>query len=58
MVLKDRKNGRHLRDVDDVLPREGHPTQLFHMVAHLKKEHNSQMAFHPSYPLVDEEHFK
>ena len=61
MVLRNRQDGHHLRNLDRshmALPREGHLTQLFHMFAYLKKKHNSRMVFDPSYPLVDEERFK
>ena len=40
------------------LPGEGYLTQLFCMVAYLKKKHNSRIVFDPSYPFVDEERFK
>ena len=31
------------------LPREGHLAQVFHILAYLKKHHNSALAFDPSY---------
>ena len=35
------------------LPREGHLEAVFHMFAHLKKNHNSEMVFDPSEPDTD-----
>ena len=35
-------------------PREGHLQQLFHMFAYLKRNHNSDMVFDPSQPIIDE----
>ena len=40
------------------LPREGHLAQLFHIFAHLKKYHNTEMVFDPSDPVVDEAAFE
>ena len=40
------------------LPREGHLAQLFHMFAHLKKCHNTEMVFDPSDPAIDESLFE
>ena len=40
------------------LPREGHLAQLYHMFAHLKKYHNTEMAFDPSEPVIDEHLFQ
>ena len=34
-------------------PREGHLQQLFHMFAYLKRNHNSEMIFDPSDPVID-----
>ena len=36
------------------LPREGHLQQLFHMFHYLKRNHNSDMVFYPSDPVIDE----
>ena len=36
------------------MPREGHLDQLFHTFSHLKKYHNTDMVFDPSYPVIDE----
>ena len=36
-----------------VLPREGHLAQVLHIVAYLKKHHNSALVFYPSYPDVN-----
>jgi len=38
-------------------PREGHLEQLFHIFAHLKHHHNTEMVFDPSDPVVDETKF-
>ena len=35
------------------LPREGHLHQLYHIFAHLKRNHNSEMVFDPSDPEID-----
>ena len=35
------------------LPRKGHLQKVFHIYAHLKKRHNSQLALDPSYPEID-----
>jgi hypothetical protein len=35
------------------LPREGHLQQLYHIFAHLKRNHNSEMVFDPSDPEID-----
>ena len=35
------------------LPREGHLLQLFHMFAYLKRNHNSEMVFDPSDPVMN-----
>ena len=40
------------------LPREGHLDQVYHMFAHLKKYHNSEMVFDPSDPVIDEAIFE
>ena len=39
------------------MPREGHLEQLFHIFAHLKNYHNTEMVFDPSYPVIDESTF-
>ena len=39
------------------LPRKGHLETIFHMFAHLKKKHNSEMVFDPSDPDMDEGDF-
>ena len=39
------------------LPREGHLSQLFHIFAYLKKNHNSELVFDPSDREVDYEAF-
>ena len=36
---------------------EGHLQQLFHMFAYLKQNHNSEMIFDPSDPVIDESLF-
>ena len=38
-------------------PSEGHIQQLFHMFAYLKRNHNSEMIFDPSDPVIDESIF-
>ena len=35
------------------LPREGHLSQVFRIFAYLKKNHNSALAFGPSYPDIN-----
>jgi len=40
------------------MPREGHLAQLFHMFAHLKKYHNTEMVFDPSDPVVEMDDFQ
>ena len=40
------------------LPREGHLEQLFHIFAYLKKKHNTEMVFDPSYPVIDKAKFE
>ena len=40
------------------LPREGHLHQVLQMFAYLKKYHNTEMAFDPSDPVVDESSFE
>ena len=40
------------------LPREGNLQQIFHMFAYLKRNHNSEMIFDPSDPVVDESLFE
>ena len=39
------------------LPRKGHLETVFHMFAHLKKKHNSEMVFDPSDPTIEEGDF-
>jgi hypothetical protein len=39
------------------LPREGHLEQLFHIFAHLKGKHNTEMIFDPSAPEIEEHLF-
>ena len=39
------------------LPQEGHLHQLFHMFAHLKKYHNSELLFDPGDAVIDEDAF-
>ena len=39
------------------LPRQGHLEQLYHIFAYLKRNHNSEMIFDPSNPVVDESLF-
>ena len=40
------------------LPREGHLDTVFHVYSYLKTNHNSQMAFDPTYPKIDMLSFK
>jgi hypothetical protein len=40
-----------------VLPREGHLEQVFHIFAHLKKYHNTEIVYGLSDPVVDEAQF-
>ena len=40
------------------LPREGHFEQVQHIVAYLKKSHNTELVYDPSCPVVDEYDFK
>jgi hypothetical protein len=37
-----------------VLPREGHLEQVFHIFAHLKKCHNTEVVYDPIDPVIDE----
>ena len=39
------------------LPRQGHLEQLYHIFSYLKRNHNSEMIFDPSNPVVDESLF-
>ena len=39
------------------LPREGHLQQLFHLFAYLKWNHNSEMVFDPTDPVIDQSLF-
>ena len=40
------------------MPTEGHLDQLFHIFDHLKKYHNTEMVFDPSYPVIYESKFQ
>ena len=40
------------------LPRLGHMDQVFHIFAYLKKHHNTEMIFDPSYPEIDHSKFE
>jgi hypothetical protein len=40
------------------LPREGHLEMVFHMFAHLKKYHNTEMVYDPSDPVIDKASFE
>jgi hypothetical protein len=40
-----------------VLPREGHLEQVFHIFAHLKKYHKTEVVYDPSDPVIDETQF-
>lgn len=40
------------------LPREGHLDQVLHMFGYLKKYHNAELVFDPSYPALDEGFFE
>jgi hypothetical protein len=40
-----------------VLPREGHLEQVFHISAHLKKYHSTEVVYDPSDPVIDEAQF-
>ena len=40
------------------LPRDGHQEQVFHVFAYLKKHHNTEMVFGPSYPEIDQNQFE
>ena len=40
------------------LPRAVHQEQVFHVLAYLKKHHNTEMAFDPSYPEIDQNQFE
>ena len=40
------------------IPREGHLEQLFHIFAHLKKYHNTEMVFDPSNTVIGESKFQ
>jgi hypothetical protein len=35
------------------MPREGHLDAVFHVFAYLKRKHNSQLVFDPTYPEID-----
>ena len=40
------------------LPREGHLDQLFHIFAHLKKYHNTEIVYDPMVPEIDKSKFE
>jgi hypothetical protein len=40
------------------LPREGHLQLVLHIFTHLKKYHNTELIFDPSYPVIDESHLE
>ena len=40
------------------LPREGHLEQVLHILAYLKKYHNTELVYDPSDPVVDENDFE
>ena len=40
------------------MPREGHLEQLFHIFAYLKRNHNAEMVYDPSDPLIDINQFE
>jgi hypothetical protein len=40
------------------LPRQGHLKQLFHIFGYLKRNHNAEMVFDPSDPVIDESLFE
>ena len=40
------------------MPRKGHLEKLFHIFDNLKKYHNTEMVFGPSYPVIDESKFQ
>ena len=40
------------------LLRAGLQEQVFHVVAYLKKQHNTEMVFDPSYPEIDHNQFE
>ena len=40
------------------MPRKGHIEQLFHIFAHLKNYHNTEMVFDPIYLVIDESKFQ
>jgi hypothetical protein len=40
-----------------VLPRMGHLEQVFHIFAHLKKYHNTEVVYDPSDPVIGEAQF-
>jgi hypothetical protein len=40
-----------------VMPREGNLEQVFHIFAHLKKYHNTEVVYDPSDPVIDEAQF-
>jgi hypothetical protein len=37
-----------------VLPREGHLERMFHIFAHLKKYHDTEVVYDPSDQVIDE----
>ena len=40
------------------MPREGHLQQVFHIFAHLKKYHNTELVYDPSDPVIDESDYE
>ena len=40
------------------LPSEGHLNQFYHVFGYLKKNHNTELVFDPSDPVVDESAFE
>eukprot|EP00957_Ditylum_brightwellii_P182740 13918850-Ditylum_brightwellii.AAC.1 len=40
------------------MPREGHMAEVLRIFAHLRKYHNTELAFDPSNPVVDELEFE
>ena len=40
------------------LPRSRHQEQVFRVFAYLKKHHNTEMVFNPSYPEINQNHFE
>eukprot|EP00957_Ditylum_brightwellii_P152694 11623013-Ditylum_brightwellii.AAC.1 len=40
------------------MPREGHLEQVLHIFAYLRKYHNSELVFDPSYPVIEASKFE